>query len=182
MSNPLLNENRLQKAAEADSGWAAPAPESRRPIDDGPVSPWNPATTAMTLGGTVSADGGAAVTERGVVYAASATNADPVIDGPGVTKVAAATAGTGVFTTAVTGLTAATGYSFKAYATNSEGTTYSAVATFTTQSTVATLSALTLSAGTLTPAFASGTTSYTASVATGTASVTVTPTDRKSVV
>ncbi|MBM3799429.1 MAG: Bax inhibitor-1/YccA family protein [Actinomycetota bacterium] len=55
MSNPLLNENRLQKAAEADSGWAAPAPESRRPIDDGPVSPWNPTTTAMTLGGTVSA-------------------------------------------------------------------------------------------------------------------------------
>ena len=56
MSNPLLNDKRLQSAAEADSaGWAAPATDSRRPIDDGPVSPWNPDTRAMTIGGTVSA-------------------------------------------------------------------------------------------------------------------------------
>ena len=40
----------------------------------------------------------------------------------------------------------------------------------------ATLSALTISSGTLTPSFSSGTTSYTASVSNGTSSVTVTPT------
>ncbi len=43
-------------------------------------------------------------------------------------------------------------------------------------SNVATLNALTLSAGTLSPAFASGTTSYTASVTNATSSITVTPT------
>ena len=132
--------------------------------------------TGATLGGNVTADGGSAITERGVVYALTATNNDPVINGTGVTKVTADTASTGVFTKAVTGLTSASGYSFKAYAINAEGTTYSTVATFSTLSTVATLNALTISAGTLTPAFASGTTSYTASVATGTTTLTLTPT------
>jgi len=53
--------------------------------------------------------------------------------------------------------------------------TYTVVVT-RAPSTDATLSNLVLSAGTLTPAFASGTTSYTASVGNATASITVTPT------
>jgi formylglycine-generating enzyme required for sulfatase activity len=132
--------------------------------------------TGATLGGNVTADGGSAITERGVVYSATTTNADPLISGTGVTKVTA-TGTTGVFAApAITGLTQGTGYSYKAYAINSQGTIYTSVATFTTLSTNADLSGLTLSTGTLTPTFASGTTAYTASVANTVTSITVTPT------
>ncbi len=84
-----------------------------------------------TLGGKVTADGGAAITERGVVYSVAATNADPFIGGTGVTKVPVAGT-TGVFTTDVTLLTAGIVYTFKAYATNSAGTGYSSLGIFTT--------------------------------------------------
>lgn len=90
-------------------------------------------TTGATLGGTVSSDGGATITERGVVYALTSANADPLIGGTGVTKVTAAGT-TGLFTEAVTGLTLGSDYTFKAYATNSVGTTYTAATTFTTAS------------------------------------------------
>jgi hypothetical protein len=89
--------------------------------------------TGATLGGNVTADGGATITERGVVYAATATNNDPLIGGTGVTNVTAAGT-TGVFTAPVSGLTQGTGYSYKAYAINSQGTTYTSVGTFTTLS------------------------------------------------
>jgi hypothetical protein len=92
----------------------------------------NVTDTSATLGGNVASDGGATITERGVVYAPTATNSDPQIGGTGVTKVA--TSGTtGIFTVDVTGLSPGTGYSFKAYATNSVGTSYTSAATFTTQ-------------------------------------------------
>jgi uncharacterized repeat protein (TIGR02543 family) len=55
-------------------------------------------------------------------------------------------------------------------------TTKSYTVTVTRLSNVATLSALALSSGTLSPTFASGTTSYTASVANAVTSITVTPT------
>ena len=91
----------------------------------------NLAAATATLGGNVTSDGGAAITERGVVYAPTATNSNPLIGGTGVVK-ATRTGTTGVFTVPVTGLTQTTGYSFKAYAINSLGTSYSSVATFTT--------------------------------------------------
>src|SRR5262249_37767526 len=56
------------------------------------------------------------------------------------------------------------------------GTVNTADFVFTTISTNANLSALSLSGGTLTPAFSSGTTSYTSTVANAFATVTVTPT------
>lgn len=90
------------------------------------------ATTTATLGGNITADGGASVTERGIVYAVTATNSNPQIGGSGATKVAASGTSTGTFTTSVTGLTASTAYTFKAYATNSAGTGYSSTGTFTT--------------------------------------------------
>lgn len=84
-----------------------------------------------TLGGTVTADGGAAIIERGIVFSATNTNANPEIGGGGVTKLTSSGT-TGTFTVSATSLTASTGYSFKAYATNSIGTTYTSVSTFTT--------------------------------------------------
>jgi hypothetical protein len=87
--------------------------------------------TTATLGGTVTDDGGSAVTERGIVWSVTTTNADPVLGGTGVTAVT--TSGTtGLFTINVTGLTEASGITFKAYATNSVGTSYSSASTITT--------------------------------------------------
>lgn len=82
-------------------------------------------TTTASGGGTVSADGGGAVTARGVCWN---TTGNPTIadnkteDGTG----------TGVFTSALTGLTISTTYYVKAYATNSSGTGYGTEAAFTT--------------------------------------------------
>ncbi len=91
---------------------------------------------SATLGGNVTADGGASITERGVVYAITTTNADPLIDGTGVIKDTNET-GTGSFSESIGGLTPNTQYSFKAYATNSQGTSYGTVQTFITTSLVA---------------------------------------------
>ena len=88
-------------------------------------------STSVTLGGTVDSDGGAAITERGVVLSLTNANNDPLIGGTGVTKLV--TSGTtGTFSLGVIGLLETSQYSFKAFATNSEGTSYSEVATFTT--------------------------------------------------
>ena len=139
-----------------------------------PTSASITASTA-TLGGNVTSDGSATVTARGVVYSVTATNSSPQIAGTGVTN-ATGTGTTGVFTVAVTGLTPGTAYSFAAYATNSQGTSYSTVGTFTTLSNNDNLSALTTSPGILVPTFASGTTSYSDIVPGATTSMTVTPT------
>jgi hypothetical protein len=100
------------------------------PVVTTPTSADITATTA-TLGGDVVGNGGAAITERGVVYSITATNANPLMGGSGVTKITASGT-TGVFTANAINLSALTGYSFKAYAVNSQGTTYTSVATFST--------------------------------------------------
>lgn len=97
---------------------------------------------SATLGGNATADGGSGITERGVVYAPTVTNSDPEIGGTGVVKVAASGAGTGVFTVPVSGLSASTGYSFKAYATNGIGTAYSTVDSFSTSAAPVAVSSL----------------------------------------
>lgn len=98
------------------------------------TSPTSSGVTAFTatLGGNVTLANGASVTSRGIVYAKTSDNANPQIGGAGVTVVTSGS-GTGVFTTNVTGLSEATGYSFVAFATNSVGTTYTTpVSTFST--------------------------------------------------
>jgi hypothetical protein len=89
----------------------------------------NLSANAATLHGRVESDGGAQVTERGVVY--STSNADLRIGGPGVTT-KQTTGTTGDFAVDVTALSAGTSYWFKAYAVNSAGIGYSDAATFTT--------------------------------------------------
>jgi hypothetical protein len=87
-------------------------------------------TTTATLGGEVTADGGAAITARGVVYSLTATDSDPQVGVSGVTNLPA-TGTTGVFSVNATALTPGAVYTFKAYATNSAGTSYSAAGSFT---------------------------------------------------
>ena len=88
-------------------------------------------TISATLGGHVTGDGGGVITERGIVYSITSANADPLISGSGVTKVATA-GSTGVFTMPVSGLAPNTAYTFKAYASNGAGTVYTNASSFTT--------------------------------------------------
>ena len=82
-------------------------------------------TTAIT-GGNISNDGNAAVTARGIVYSESA---NPTIDTNAKTNEGS---GTGSFISNLKGLSVNTTYYFKAYATNSVGTSYGDEMTFTT--------------------------------------------------
>ncbi|MDD3702246.1 MAG: PKD domain-containing protein [Bacteroidales bacterium] len=84
------------------------------------------ATTALS-GGTVSADGGASVTARGIVW--STTTNPTITDHTGMTNDGS---GTGSFSSALTGLSPATVYYLRAYATNSVGTAYGQQISFTT--------------------------------------------------
>jgi hypothetical protein len=85
----------------------------------------NVAQTTADCGGEVTDDSSLAVTERGVCWSTEELPTiadDRTSDGSGL----------GVFTSAITGLTAETTYYLRSYATNSEGTAYGEQKTFTT--------------------------------------------------
>jgi uncharacterized protein (TIGR02145 family) len=92
-------------------------------------------TTATTLitaytaisGGTISSDGGAVVTGRGICWS---SNSAPTIANSKTLN----GGGSGTFTSSITGLTPSTTYFVRSYATNSVGTSYGNVVTFTTKS------------------------------------------------
>lgn len=88
-------------------------------------------SATATLGGDVTSDGGAAITERGVVFAKTSDNVNPQLGGVGVTQVVGVGT-TGAFSVNAAGLSAGTSYTFEAYATNGVGTSYSPIGTFTT--------------------------------------------------
>jgi hypothetical protein len=82
-------------------------------------------STTVVLGGNVTDEGGASVTERGVCYGTTLnpTTAD---------KKAEMGKGPGSFSLTIPGLTAGNTYFVRAYAINSQGTTYGTQVTFTT--------------------------------------------------
>ena len=86
------------------------------------------AVSSATVSGSVTNDGGASVTERGVCWA---TSENPTISD---NKNFSSSNGTGEFTILLTNLSAGTTYNARAYATNSVGTAYGNVITFTTES------------------------------------------------
>ena len=98
--------------------------------------------TSASVGGNVTDDGGATVTERGVVYS---TSKNPTISN--TKKVSGS--GTGSFSVSLTGLSEGTTYYVRAYAINSKGTAYGEEKSFTTKAstrpTVATSSATNIS-------------------------------------
>ncbi len=81
-------------------------------------------TTAQS-GGNITADGGAAVTARGVCWS---TTANPTT----ANSKTADGSSTGVFSSSINGLTAGATYYVRAYATNSVGTAYGNELSFTT--------------------------------------------------
>jgi hypothetical protein len=107
--------------------------------------------TTANSGGTITNDGGAAVTARGVCWSTSsnptAVLSTKTIDGSGI----------GSFTSSITGLAAGTTYYVRAYATNSMGTAYGNQVVFTTTAfTLATLTTTAISATTNTTASSGG--------------------------
>ena len=82
----------------------------------------NIATTTATIGATVSTDGGEAITSRGFYYG---TSANPS------TNLTTVTGTTGAMSADLTGLQPGTLYYFRAFATNSNGTTTLGDGTFT---------------------------------------------------
>ncbi|MEI6276122.1 MAG: choice-of-anchor D domain-containing protein [Prolixibacteraceae bacterium] len=101
-----------------------------------------------TGGGIVTADGGANVVARGVCWSKSE---NPTISDSKTTD----GAGTGTFTSNMTGLVAGTTYHVRAFATNSAGTSYGADILFVTP-TLATVSTISASAVSSTTALGKG--------------------------
>ncbi|HNW53550.1 MAG TPA: hypothetical protein PKN21_04725, partial [Bacteroidales bacterium] len=84
--------------------------------------------SSAASGGNISADGGSAVTARGVCWNTSGT---PTISNSHTSD----GSGTGTFSSSITSLSAGTTYYVRAYATNANGTAYGAQVSFTTSST-----------------------------------------------
>jgi hypothetical protein len=89
--------------------------------------------STASSGGSISIDGGAAVTARGVCWSTSINPtialSTKTIDGSGI----------GSFTSSIIGLVAGTTYYVRAYATNSAGTSYGSQVVFTTNALVLTI-------------------------------------------
>ena len=81
--------------------------------------------TSSASGGNITSDGGATITARGVCWS---TSSNPTISNNKTTD----GNGTGSFTSSLTGLTSATKYYVRAFATNSAGTAYGNEVNFTT--------------------------------------------------
>ncbi|HOU60056.1 MAG TPA: hypothetical protein PLS59_11500, partial [Kiritimatiellia bacterium] len=101
-------------------------------VSDAPVVPTVSSTaassiaaTSAVLGGNVTADGGATVTNRGVVYKTSSG----VTIGDNKTQIGT---GTGAFSNTVSSLSVNTRYYFRAYAQNSAGTSLGSESNFWT--------------------------------------------------
>jgi hypothetical protein len=90
--------------------------------------------TTATSGGTISSDGGATVTSRGLVWGTSS--------GATTFSVSSGT-GTGTYTIGLTGLSIATNYFVRAFATNSAGTAYGPEVQFATPNTATVASTIT---------------------------------------
>ena len=88
-------------------------------------------TATAFMGGNVSNTNGAPVTTQGIVFSLTSVNPNPKLGGAGVLEVDANPANA-LFAVPVAPLTPGTGYSYAAFAINSAGPGYSAVATFTT--------------------------------------------------
>ena len=102
-------------------------------------------TSGVTLGATMTSNGGLSISARGTCYGTTAT--------PSTNCVAEGGTGIGAFTHIRTGLTPNTTYYYRGYATNSIGTTYSTDGSFTTFAlptlTTGTATSVTISSATL---------------------------------
>jgi len=127
-------------------------------------------TTGATLNGTANASGN--FTTVSFEYGLTTTYGTTVAATP-ATLTDSSTTAVGA---SLTGLTPGTTYHYRVKAVSGAGTANGSDLTFTTISTNANLTGLALNNGTLSPVFAGGTTSYTATVAYPVTSITLRPT------
>ena len=106
--------------------------------------------TSATSGGNITSDGGAAIVNRGVCWS---TSTNPTI---ALSTKTTDNTGTGIFTSSITGLTVATLYYVRAYATNSVGIIYGNEISFTAAATVPTLTTTAVSSITQTSTISGG--------------------------
>lgn len=106
---------------------------------------------SATVASEVTSSGGESITECGIVYS---TQSNPSIDNG--QKLSYNNPAVGKFTISITGLSPATKYYIRSYATNSVGTAYSTVANFTTQAVVPTLTTKVVSSITSSSAVSGG--------------------------
>ena len=106
-------------------------------------------TTTAASGGNITADGGGTVSARGVCWATTSTPTTSNFTTSNGT-------GTGNFVSNLTGLTPGTTYYVRAYATNSAGTAYGNVVSFTSAIVVPTVTTAAVSSITLTTATSGG--------------------------
>lgn len=83
-------------------------------------------TTTASAGGTVTSNGGASISSEGTCYSTSANPTTPCTSDGTSTP----------FTSSLTGLSASTTYHYRAFATNTNGTSYGSDMTFTTSAAV----------------------------------------------
>lgn len=131
------------------------------PVETDTLAPFVTSTSVLditansaTLGGDVTGNGGATVTERGIVF--STSNTLPTV---GDTKIIIGN-GNGVFSQLITGLTGGTTYYVRAYAINIIGTSYGGSVSFTTSASVPVLSTSEVSSITNTSAVVGGNISF----------------------
>ena len=86
--------------------------------------------SASSVGGSVHNNGGLSVSAKGIVY--SSSNSTPTVGGSGCSTKTSSASSTN-FTVTLSSLNPGTLYYYRAYATNSKGTTYGEVKSFTTQ-------------------------------------------------
>ena len=94
-------------------------------------------STTATSGGNITADGGGAITARGVCWGTTTlptTSNSKTTDGTGI----------GTYTAQITGLTAGASYFVRSYATNSAGTVYGNELTFSASANLATITTNTI--------------------------------------
>jgi hypothetical protein len=108
-------------------------------------------SSIATIGGEITSDGGAAVTARGVVYGTTTGSA---------TYSVTSGTGTGTYTIGLTGLTPATTYFVRSFATNSVGTVYGTETNFSTLAIAPTLTTSAVSGITKYAASAGGTITF----------------------
>ncbi|MFZ6665930.1 T9SS type A sorting domain-containing protein [Peijinzhouia sedimentorum] len=133
-----------------DINWTSTAPSAALPSVS-TLSATDLSSSGARLNGNVTADGGAAITERGFVYSLTSSDASPSFAEVNGTTVFKETVSgtTGAYNTLLSGLSSSTSYSYVAYATNSEGTTNGSVETFTTSAPPASLATVTTSSASL---------------------------------
>lgn len=114
----IISNNGSNELEITATGYGAPT------VTTSSVS--NITATSASCGGNVTADGGTAITERGLCW--STANAPTVESGSHISN----GTGTGPFTAMMSGLTLNTVYYVRAYATNARGTSYGEQKQFTT--------------------------------------------------